>query len=49
MEEYGLGGIQVHHRAPAIESIPALSGLPEDFRKAFFGGLDYAIIARKLI
>jgi len=49
MEEYGLGGIQVHRRAPALESIPALSGLPEDFRNAFFGGLDYAIIARKLI
>jgi O-antigen chain-terminating methyltransferase len=49
MEEYGLGGVQVHYRSPAVESIPALSGLPEDFRNAFFGGLDYAIIARKLI
>jgi O-antigen chain-terminating methyltransferase len=48
MEEYGLGGIEVHRLSPAIESMPALAGLPEDFREAFFGGLDYAIIGRKL-
>jgi O-antigen chain-terminating methyltransferase len=48
MEEYGLGGIEVHRLSPAIESMPALAGLPEDFRDAFFGGLDYAIVGRKL-
>jgi O-antigen chain-terminating methyltransferase len=48
MEEYGLGGIEVHRLSPAVESMPALAGLPEDFREAFFGGLDYAIIGRKL-
>ena len=48
MEEYGLGGIEVHRLSPAIESMPALAALPEDFREAFFGGLDYAIVGRKL-
>ncbi len=48
MEEYGIGHIEVHHRSPAIESMPALASVPEDFRNAFFGGLDYAIIGRKL-
>lgn len=48
MEEYGLGGIEVHRLSPAIESMPALARLPEDFREAFFGGLDYAIVGRKL-
>jgi O-antigen chain-terminating methyltransferase len=48
MEESGLGGIEVHRLSPAIESMPALASLPEDFRQAFFGGLDYAIIGRKL-
>lgn len=48
MEEYALGGIEVHRLSPAIESMPALAGLPQDFREAFFGGLDYAIIGRKL-
>jgi len=47
-EEYGLGGIEVHRLAPAVESMPTLSELPESFRNAFFGGLDYALIARKL-
>jgi 2-polyprenyl-3-methyl-5-hydroxy-6-metoxy-1,4-benzoquinol methylase len=48
MEEYGLGLIEVRRLSPAIESMPALAGLPGDFREAFFGGLDYAIIGRKL-
>jgi 2-polyprenyl-3-methyl-5-hydroxy-6-metoxy-1,4-benzoquinol methylase len=48
MEEYGLGLIEVHRRAPAVESMPALASLPEDFREAFFGGLDYGIVGRKL-
>jgi 2-polyprenyl-3-methyl-5-hydroxy-6-metoxy-1,4-benzoquinol methylase len=48
MEEYGLGEIQVHRRSPAVDSMPALASLPEDFRQDFFGGLDYAILGRKL-
>lgn len=49
MEECGIGQIEVHRRSPAIETIPALSGLPDDFRDAFFGGLDYATFGRKLV
>jgi len=48
MEEYGMGGIEVHRLSPAIDSMPALGGLPEDLREAFFGGLDYAVVGRKL-
>ena len=48
MEEYGMGLIEVHRRAPAMDSQPSLAALPQDFREAFFGGLDYAIIGRKL-
>jgi 2-polyprenyl-3-methyl-5-hydroxy-6-metoxy-1,4-benzoquinol methylase len=48
MEECGLGQIEVHRLSPAVESMPALAGLPEDFREAFFGGLDYAIFGIKL-
>jgi O-antigen chain-terminating methyltransferase len=49
LEEYGIGHLEVIHRSPAIETMPALAGLSEDFRNAFFGGLDYAIIGRKLL
>jgi 2-polyprenyl-3-methyl-5-hydroxy-6-metoxy-1,4-benzoquinol methylase len=48
MEEFGMGLIEVHRRSPAVESMPALASLPEDFRAAFFGGLDYAIVGKKL-
>jgi O-antigen chain-terminating methyltransferase len=48
MEEFGLGLIEVHKLSPAVETMPALGTLPEEFRNAFFGGLDYAIIGRKL-
>lgn len=48
MEEAGLGRIEVKRLAPAIESMPSLASLPADFRDAFFGCLDYAIIGRKL-
>ncbi len=47
-EEHGFGAIEVHRRSPAWEAIPALLALPEEFRHAFFGGLDYAVIGRKL-
>jgi len=48
MEEYGFGLIEVERRSPAVESMPSLASLPADFRDAFFGGLDYTIIGRKL-
>ncbi len=48
MEEAGLGQIEVHELSPAVESMPEIADLPEQFRKRFFGGLDYAIIGRKL-
>jgi O-antigen chain-terminating methyltransferase len=47
-EEFGIGNIEVHKISPAIESMPSLASLPEDFRQAFFGGLDYGITGRKL-
>ena len=31
-------------RLPAEENAPSLASLPADFREAFFGGLDYAIV-----
>ena len=49
MEECGLGGIEMQDRSPSVETMPALAALPEDFRNTFFGGLDYAIIGRKLV
>jgi 2-polyprenyl-3-methyl-5-hydroxy-6-metoxy-1,4-benzoquinol methylase len=48
MEESGIGSIEVHEISPAVESIPELAELPESLRKRFFGGLDYAIVGRKL-
>ena len=48
MEEFGLGEMEVRRLSPAVESMPALDSLPEDFRQAFFGGLDYAVIGKKL-
>lgn len=48
MEEAGFSGIEVHWLAPASESLAGLGSLPEDFRETYFGGLDYAIIGRKL-
>ena len=48
LEEAGFGSIQIERLEPAIESMPALHELPPAFRDTFFGGLDYAIFARKL-
>ncbi len=48
LEEAGMGQIEVHRLSPAAKSLPGLDNLPEDFREAFFGGLDCAVIARKL-
>jgi len=47
-EEFGIGNIEVRKLSPAVESMPTLKSLPEDFREAFFGGLDYAITGRRL-
>src|SRR5205814_9679975 len=46
LEEYGVGNLEVHKLSPAVESMPSLKSLPEDFRDAFFGGLDYAVLGR---
>ena len=48
LEEFGLGNIEVRRLAPAIDSMPSLGSLPDDFREAFFGALDYAILGKKL-
>ena len=48
LEEAGLGRIDVHRLSPAVDSFPEIRSLPPDFAERFFGGLDYAIIARKL-
>ena len=48
LEEAGFGSVQIERLEPAIESMPALAELPPAFRDSFFGGLDYAIFARKL-
>lgn len=48
LEEFGMGNIEVRRLSPAIESMPSLGELPQEFREAFFGALDYAVIARKL-
>ena len=42
------GVIEFRKLSPAVATMPALASLPEDFRGAFFGGLDYASIGRKL-
>ncbi|MCB1018718.1 MAG: class I SAM-dependent methyltransferase [Acidobacteria bacterium] len=53
LREAGFGRIETIERRPAPEVYPelgkldAIEGLAE-FRKRFFGGLDYAIIARKI-
>ena len=47
-EEFGIGNIEVQKLSPAVESMPSLKSLPEDFREAFFGGLDYGITGKKL-
>jgi O-antigen chain-terminating methyltransferase len=48
LEEFGVGSIEVRKLSPAVESMPSLAFLPEEFREHFFGGLDYAVIGKKL-
>jgi O-antigen chain-terminating methyltransferase len=47
-DENGLGVIEIRKLYPAVETVPALASLSEDLRTALFGGLDYAIIGKKL-
>jgi O-antigen chain-terminating methyltransferase len=47
MQECGIGNLERHDLSSASESFPSVAALPEDFRNAFFGGLDYTIIGRK--
>lgn len=48
LEEAGFGLIEIERLSPAIESMPSLAELPENFRKQFFGHLDYAAFGIKL-
>jgi len=48
LEEFGMGGIEVKRLQPAVESMPSLAALPAEFRDAFFGALDYAILGKRL-
>jgi O-antigen chain-terminating methyltransferase len=48
LEEAGFGNVEVERLAPAVDDMPSLAELPAAFRDAFFGGLDYAIFARKI-
>jgi 2-polyprenyl-3-methyl-5-hydroxy-6-metoxy-1,4-benzoquinol methylase len=48
LEEAGFGNIDVERLAPASEEMPALMELPTAVRDLFFGGLDYAIFARRV-
>jgi O-antigen chain-terminating methyltransferase len=48
LEEFGVGQLELRRLSPAVDTMPSLGSLPNDFRGAFFGALDYAIIGRKL-
>ncbi len=47
-EEFGIGRIEVKRLSPAVESMPELASLPQEFRDKFFGSLDYGIVGRKI-
>lgn len=48
LEEAGFGNIEIERLSPALESLPSIAELPENFRKNFFGALDYAAFGTKL-
>ena len=48
LEEAGFGRVEIERLFPAVDAIPSLAELPVDFRKDFFGGLDYVAFAVKL-
>jgi O-antigen chain-terminating methyltransferase len=47
LEEFGVGNMEVKKLSPAMDSMPSLGKLPDEFRAAFFDGLDYAVIGKK--
>lgn len=47
LEEAGFVNVDVVRLSAAVESMPEVAELPQAFRERFFGGLDYAIFARK--
>jgi len=48
LSEFGIGNLQVRRLEPAADALPAVAELPAAFREAFFGGLDYAVVGRKI-
>ena len=48
MEEFGIGRLETRRFALASESMPPVNTLPIEFRDAYFGPLDYAVIGKKL-
>ena len=48
LEEAGFGNVEMEWLEPAVETMPALADLPQSVRESLFGGLDYALFARKL-
>lgn len=53
LEEAGFTAIEIHERHPASEAFPELKSLDKiaslrGLRSKFFGGMDYAIVARKI-
>ena len=47
-EEFGIGRIEIKRLSPAVETMPELVALPQEFRDRFFGALDYGIVGRKI-
>src|ERR1700730_7127109 len=48
LEEAGFGNVVIEKLEPAVDNFPSLAELPAGVRETFFGGLDYALFARKL-
>jgi O-antigen chain-terminating methyltransferase len=48
LSEFGIGDLQVRRMEQAVDALPALADLPAEFREVFFGGLDYAIVGKKI-
>jgi O-antigen chain-terminating methyltransferase len=48
LEEAGFGAIDVERLSPAADTMSSLTSLPEEFRKEFFGALDYVAFATRL-
>jgi 2-polyprenyl-3-methyl-5-hydroxy-6-metoxy-1,4-benzoquinol methylase len=48
LEEFGIGGIEVKKLSPALDSMPSVRSLTEEFRESFFDGLDYCVIGKSL-